>query len=93
MNHTKRNTITCITRARLIFVLLSIFFLIIFTFNVFAQDYIEYKIKEGDCLWTIAQQFQLSIQDITEDNDIDQDQILSPGRSIKIPQNKIDDST
>ncbi len=93
MNHTKRNTITCITRARLIFVLLNIFFLIIFTFNVFAQDYIEYKIKEGDCLWTIAQKFQLSIQDVTEENDIEQDQILSPGLLIKIPQNKRDDST
>lgn len=91
MNHTKRNAVICTTRAGLFFVL-NIFFLIFFTFNVFAQDYTEYKIKEGDCLWTIARQFQLSIQELAEVNDIDKEKVLSPGLLLKIPQNQSSDS-
>lgn len=73
--------------------LLSIFFIIIFSFNVIAQEYLEYQIEEGDCLWTIAQQFQRSIQEIAEANNINQNEILSPGLSIKIPQEQADDSS
>ncbi|MBN2395656.1 MAG: LysM peptidoglycan-binding domain-containing protein [Candidatus Atribacteria bacterium] len=61
--------------------------------NVLAQEYFEYEIKEGDCLWTIANQFQLSIQEITETNHINQEQILLPGLSLKIPQTQPNDVT
>ena len=60
----------------------------IVTFNATAQEYIAYQIEEGDCLWTIARQFQLSIQEIAEANNINQNEILSPGLSIKIPQDQ-----
>lgn len=93
MKQTKRNIVKCTAWAGLIFVL-SIFFLIFFTFNVFAQEYIEYQIKEGDCLWTIARQFQLSIQEVTAvNNNIDEQDILSPGSKINIPQKKMIGST
>jgi LysM repeat protein len=92
MNYTRNSTFIYMIWAIVIF-LLSVFFIATITVNVLAQEYIEYQIKEGDCLWTIARQFQLSIQEVAEVNDMDQDQILSPGLSIKIPQEKIDDST
>jgi len=59
---------------------------------VLAQEYIEYEIKEGDCLWSIARQFQLSIQEVTEANNIDEKELLLPGLLIKIPQNENKDS-
>lgn len=59
---------------------------------VLAQEYIEYEIKEGDCLWSIARQFQLSIQEVTEANNIDEKELLLPGLLIKIPQNETKDS-
>jgi len=88
MNYVKKSSSIYITWVTIFFLLSSIAFLMI-TANVFAQEYIEYQIKEGDCLWTIARQFQLSIEDVTEVNDIEQEQILSPGLLIKIPQNKL----
>lgn len=52
-----------------------------------AQDYIDYEIQKGDCLWTIAKQFQLSIQEIANTNNIDVAKTLQPGLLLKIPQN------
>ena len=60
--------------------------------NILAQGYLEYQTKEGDSLWTIASQFQLSIQEVAQVNNIEQDQRLSPGQLIKIPHNKEDNS-
>lgn len=69
-----------------IFILLLCCIFGLLTFSVTAQEYVEYQIKEGDCLWTIAKKFQLSIQELSQANNINQDQILSPGQLIKIPQ-------
>ncbi len=88
MDDCKRSSSRCIFWVAVFFLCLN---LMIFatSVHVFAQEYIEYQVKEGDCLWTIARQFQLSMQEVTEINDIEQEQILSPGASLKIPQNKI----
>jgi len=74
-----------------IFILLLSCIFGLFIFNVAAQEYIEYQIKEGDCLWTIAKKFQLSIQELSQANDLNQEQILSPGQLIKIPQENTND--
>lgn len=69
--------------------LLTIFFLITLSSVVLAQqDYIDYKIQQGDCLWTIAKQFQLSIQEIAKTNSLDIGETLQPGFLLKIPQNE-----
>lgn len=69
--------------------LLTIFFLITLSSVVLAQqDYIDYKIQQGDCLWTIAKQFQLSIQEIANTNSLDIGETLQPGFLLKIPQNE-----
>jgi len=92
MNYVKNKSIACIIKIS-VFSLLIVSFLTINTANVSGQQYVEYQIKEGDCLWTISRQFQLSIQEIAEVNDIDKEKVLSPGLLIKIPQNQSNDST
>ncbi|HKK83546.1 MAG TPA: LysM peptidoglycan-binding domain-containing protein [Atribacterota bacterium] len=92
MNYVKNNSIACIIKTS-VFSLLIVSFLTIITANVSGQQYVEYQIKEGDCLWTISRQFQLSIQELTELNDIDKEKVLSPGLLIKIPQNQSSDSS
>ena len=67
------------------FFLIIIFFLTNFTFVALAQEYIDYEIQKGDCLWSIARQFQLSIQDITRTNNLDIEETLHPGLCLKIP--------
>ncbi len=91
MNYVKNNIVTCIIKIS-VFSLFIVSFLTMITDNVIGQQYVEYQIKEGDCLWTIARQYQLSIQELVEVNDIDIEEVLSPGLSIKIPQNQLSNS-
>ena len=70
--------------------LLTIFFLTTHSFSILAQNYIDYQIQKGDCLWTIARQFQLSIQDIAQTNSLSTEETLQPGLFLKIPQNGAD---
>ncbi len=92
MNYVKNNTSIYLTRA-IVFVLFVFIFIVGTTANILAQGYLEYQIKEGDSLWTIAHQFQLSIQEVAQVNNIEQDQPLSPGQLIKIPKNEGDNSS
>jgi len=91
MNYVKNNSIACIIKVSVSF-LLILSFLTIVTANVLGQQYAEYQIKDGDCLWTIARQFQLTIQELAEVNNIDKEKVLLPGLLIKIPQNQSSDS-
>ncbi len=68
--------------------LLTILFLTSLTCVALAQDYIDYEIQKGDCLWSIAKQFQLSIQEIAQTNNIDTKETLHPGLLLKIPQSE-----
>lgn len=56
--------------------------------NISAQRYLEYQTKEGDSIWSITRQFQLSIHEVAKVNKIEQDQPLSLGQLIKIPTNE-----
>lgn len=91
MDYDKKDTF-CVFKGVILLSLL-IFIFVIISFNSIAQQFVEYKIKEGDCLWTISRKFQLSIQDVAEINGIDEEEILSPGLLIKIPQNQTNTST
>lgn len=92
MNHDKNNTFFRITRT-MVFFLLFVFFTVTFGVNVLAQDYLEYQIKEGDCLWAIANKYKLSIREVAEANNINETEILFPGSLILIPKNQADDSS
>jgi len=70
--------------------LLTILFLTSLTCVALAQDYIDYEIQKGDCLWSIAKQFQLSIQEIAQTNNIDTEETLHPGLLLRIPQSESD---
>jgi len=91
MNYGKNSTSIYFTWA-IVFVLFFFVFLGGTPANILAQGYLEYQTKEGDSLWTIARQFQLSIQQVAQVNNIEQDQRLSPGQLIKIPKNEEDHS-
>jgi len=87
MNDIKNNTSIYLS-----WVIILVLFVFIFTIgatdNILAQEYLEYQTKEGDSLWSITRQFQLSIQEVAQANNIEQDQQLSPGQLIKIPKNE-----
>ena len=74
------------------FFLLVIFLLTNFTFVALAQEYIDYEIQKGDCLWSIAKQFQLSIQDIARTNNLDIKETLHPGLCLKIPNSEAENN-
>ncbi len=92
MNYVKNNTPLYLTWV-IVFLLFVFVFIAGTTVQILAQGYLEYQTKEGDSLWTIARQFQLSIHEVAQVNNIEQDQRLSPGQLIKIPKNKGDDSS
>ena len=92
MNYVKNNTYISLTWA-IILVFLVFIFITAPAANILAQGYLEYQIKEGDSLWTIANQFQLSLQEVAKVNNIELDQQLSPGQLIKIPNNEGDISS
>ena len=87
MNYVKNNTSIYFTRV-IVFVLFFFVFSGGTPANILAQGYLEYQAKEGDSLWTIACQFQSSIQQVAQVNNIEQDQLLSPGQLIKFPKNE-----
>ncbi len=74
------------------FFLVIIFFLTNLTFIALAQEFIDYEIQKGDCLWSIAKQFQLSIQDIARTNNLDIKETLHPGLCLKIPNSEAENN-
>ena len=72
--------------------MLAICFLTNFTFVALAQEFIDYEIQKGDCLWSIAKQFQLSIQDIARTNNLDIKETLHPGLCLKIPNSEAENN-
>jgi murein DD-endopeptidase MepM/ murein hydrolase activator NlpD len=91
MDFDKNNSFFRIVRTLIFFLLVGFFFAVIGA-NSFAQEYLEYQIKEGDCLWTIAHKFQLSIQEVAKANDIEEEEILCPGSLLVIPTDQADNS-
>lgn len=87
MNYVKNNTSIYFTRV-IVFVLFFFVFSGGTPANILAQGYLEDQAKEGDSLWKIARQFQSSIQQVAQVNNVEQDQPLSPGQLIKIPKSE-----
>jgi len=52
----------------------------------------EYKVQQGDSLWSIAKLFKTDVQHLAYFNDIQLDTVLSIGRVLKVPtqQNQLD---
>jgi len=46
----------------------------------------EYIIQKGDSLWSLSQQFGVSIEDLRVENQLESD-LLTPGKVLKIPEN------
>jgi len=87
MNYVKNNTSIYFTRV-IVFVLFFFVFSGGTPANILAQGYLEDQAKEEDSLWKIARQFQSSIQQVAQVNNVEQDQLLSPGQLIKFPINE-----
>jgi len=87
MNYVKNNTSIYFTRV-IVFVLFFFVFSGGTPANILAQGYLEDQAKEEDSLWKIARQFQSSIQQVAQVNNVEQDQLLSPGQLIKFPKNE-----
>ena len=87
MNYVKNNTSIYFTRV-IVFVLFFFVFSGGTPANILAQGYLEDQAKEGDSLWKIARQFQSSIQQVAQVNNVEQDQLLSPGQLIKITKSE-----
>lgn len=87
MNYVKNNTSVYFTRV-IVFVLFFFVFSGGTPANILAQGYLEDQAKEEDSLWKIARQFQSSIQQVAQVNNVEQDQLLSPGQLIKIPKSE-----
>ena len=57
------------------------------------MDEITYVVKPGESLWTIAQNYQVSLNEISQANSLDNKERLSIGQIIKIPlRNKDSDA-
>jgi len=91
MNYIKNNVSISLSWSIIIVLFVFIFFVGV-TANLLAQEYSEYQTQEGDSLWAIINQFQLSIQEVTQVNNVEQNQPLTPGQLIKISKNEENNS-
>lgn len=67
MNYNK-NKVSISLSWSIILVLFVFIFFVGITANILAQGYSEHQMQEGDSLWTIAHQFQLSLQEVAQAN-------------------------
>jgi len=56
--------------------------------NLPAADYTMYTVKKGENLWSIAQEYNLSVNLILATNNIDNPELISIGQEMKIPSHK-----
>jgi len=56
--------------------------------NLPAADSTMYTVKKGDTLWTIAQQYNLTVNSILANNNISNSELISIGQEMKIPLHK-----
>jgi len=56
--------------------------------NLPAADSTMYIVKKGDTLWTIAQQYNLTVNSILANNNISNSELISIGQEMKIPSHK-----
>ncbi|KUK50110.1 MAG: Peptidase M23 [Parcubacteria bacterium 33_209] len=92
MNNVKNNPSAYLSWA-MILVLFVFIFIVGATDDILAQEYLEHQKKEEDSVWSITRQFQLSIQEVVQVNNIRQNQPLSSGQFNKIPKNEENSSS
>jgi len=51
--------------------------------------YLTYRVRKGDCLYTIARNFGVSINSIQEFNEIGRRNIIKPGQKLLIPREDV----
>ncbi|UCF79748.1 MAG: LysM peptidoglycan-binding domain-containing protein [Candidatus Eiseniibacteriota bacterium] len=51
--------------------------------------YITYRVRKGDCLYTIARNFGVSVQAIQEFNEIGKRNIIRPGQKLLVPREDV----
>jgi len=56
--------------------------------NLPAADHTMHVVKKGETLWTIAQQYNLSVNSILANNNISNSELISIGQEMKIPLHK-----
>jgi len=56
--------------------------------NLPAADSTMYTVKKGDTLWTIARQYNLTVNSILANNNISNSELISIGQEMKIPLHK-----
>ena len=56
--------------------------------NLPAADSTMYIVKKGDTLWTIARQYNLTVNSILANNNISNSELISIGQEMKIPLHK-----
>lgn len=49
------------------------------------SEYIEYKVKYGDTLWSIAERYGVTVEELAEINDIGNVNVIYAGQTLKIP--------
>lgn len=49
------------------------------------SEKIYYVVKRGDCLWTLAERFGISVRNLTETNNLDEGSTLMEGQRLVIP--------
>jgi len=56
--------------------------------NLPAADHTMHVVKKGETLWTIARQYNLSVNSILANNNISNSELISIGQEMKIPSHK-----
>ena len=77
-----------------IIIFLCLFFIFFSPLLVQAEgsDFIYHTVIRGECLWSICQQHQISINKILSFNNIKKSDVLAIGQVIKIPQSDLQSS-
>jgi len=47
---------------------------------------VYYTVKKGDCLWSVAEKFDISVDTLAETNGLDPESLLAEDRVLKIPR-------
>ncbi len=56
------------------------------TFTPTPEPYIAYTVAQGDSLWSIAVEFEVTVEELLEANDLSPDTILEIGQELSIPK-------
>mgnify|MGYP006329353263 FL=1 len=67
------------------FFYIYLFFTLIFTSILFANNHKDYVIQKGDTLYGISRKYNISIDELCKANNFTKDSLIKIGQKIKIP--------